>query len=53
MHFGTDAAALMSEHIKVAESPGQRPNPRAEHVRSLARTPFSKLIGAMYLWATE
>lgn len=42
MHFGTNQAAAMSGRVKLAASQDQRPNPRAEHVKSLARSPFCK-----------
>lgn len=40
MHFGTNQAALMSGRVKPNGNHDQRPNPRVEHVKSLARTPF-------------
>ena len=45
MHFSTDQASLLTEHLPASRTSEQRSNPRVEHVKSLAKPPYCKLDG--------
>ena len=47
MHFSSDQATEMTEHVLQAPTPEMKVNPRVEHVKSLAKPPKGRW-GVLY-----